>query len=136
MSNGVVQVAGKNKYGAYVKIGDNFFNSGKGLTFDLSSLTKGDAVEFEANGKYINKISVTGKSEVPVSSGFKSSVTTSDKSAEIARSTAVKSVLGSPAIAQAYAKKDISETIQDSKLLIEEFTKYILTGTFKVADDE
>ena len=132
MATGIVEAAGKNKFGAWVKIGGEFKNSGKGLTFDLATLSKGDSVDFEGTGKYINSIKVTGTGAVvPQSSGSKSGGFDVNKSAEIARSTAVKSVLGSPAFAQAYAKKDISETMNDAKLLIAEFAAYIINGTFE-----
>jgi hypothetical protein len=131
MPTGVIEAAGKNKFGAWIKIGGEFKNSGKGLSFDLSTLNKGDSVEFEGTGKYINSIKVVGTgAPVPQSSGTKSGGFDVNKSAEIARSTAVKSVLGSPAFAQAYAKKDISETMSDAKLLIKEFSDYIISGSF------
>ena len=37
-NSGVVEGAGRNKFGTWVKIGGEFKNAGKGLTFDLASL--------------------------------------------------------------------------------------------------
>lgn len=138
-TTGIVQVAGRNKFGSYLKVNDAFFNAGKSLKFDLATLQKGQAVTFQNNGKYINSIEVSGEGAVHVpthTATAPSLAPSTNKNVEIARSTAVKAVLGSPMIAQMYKTKDVSEAVSDTKLIIESFTNYIVTGSWVSIDEK
>lgn len=132
MPTAIVEGAGRNKFGAWVKINGEFKNSGKGLTFDLGTLSKGDAISFEGTGKYINSITVTGKGEVPTSTNSNSLVATPPnpgKALEIARSVAVKAVLDSSIMDDLIKNSDLSQAVVESKAIMEIYAQYIATGT-------
>lgn len=133
MPTAVVEGAGRNKFGAWVKIGGEFKNAGKGLTFDLSTLKKGDEITFDGSGKYINSVAVTGTGvSVPQSTNSNSFVAgpANDKKAlEIGRSVAVKAVLDSPIMAELLKTNDIAVAVAESKAIMEMYAQYIATGT-------
>jgi len=142
MITAVIEGAGVSKFGAWVKIGGGYMNPSKfnkdgAFLSTFGALKKGDQVSYESDGKYIKSITVVGQGHAvegntnaaygPVSS------TPSNKDEQIARSTAIKAVLGSPLVNGLLHDKDISEAVSDSKALIEEMTRYILTGSFVAA---
>lgn len=130
----VVEGAGVSKFGPWIMVHGKYLNPSKFAKIDLSVVKKGDTIEFDADGKYIKSFKVLGEgASFPTASGPAYSAgpsVPSNKDEQIARSTAVKSVLGSVLLNEQFKTKDISEVVADCKAIIEEMTRYILTGSF------
>lgn len=133
IKTGVVEGAGTSKFGPWLKLSgvEGYLNPSKFAKVDLSQATKGSTIEVDVDGKYIKSLKVLGAGAPPEShQGGGSQSAPSNKDEQIARSTAVKSVFGSPILAQVLGSKDISEVCADAKAIVEEMTRYILTGSF------
>ena len=131
----VVDGVGVSKFGPWLKVQghEGYLNPSKFAKLDMTNIKKGDTVQYEADGKYIKSIKVLGEGAVlPSGETVKPFVQgpPSNKDEQIARSTAVKSVMGSTVLLEQFKTKDISEVVADSKAIIEEMTRYILTGSF------
>lgn len=135
LKTGVVEGAGTSKFGPWIKLSgvEGYLNPSKFAKPDFSVATKGSTIEVDVDGKYVKSLKLIGAGAPPENQGGSQShgsSAPSNKDEQIARSTAVKSVLGSPLLADALKNKDISEMIADAKAIVEEMTRYILTGSF------
>lgn len=131
-------VEGKSAFG--IKVNGKWYNPNKFASPkpDFSGVSKGVTVTMEVSGdKYISSLSVDG-------SAAPSTMTTATTPAiapmtrhsyknadreEIARSTAVKAVLGSTVLHSVFeAEADKTKVAVECRKLINEVTNYILTG--------
>lgn len=126
-----------NKFGPSVLLaradGKDWYKPSKfGPQVDLLSLAKGDKVDFTADGKYIKAIAKTGTAPVAARPATVSGgpAMTDEVQGNIARSTALKSVWGSPAVAQLTQQMDQAEAVSLMRELTEANAGYILTGKF------
>lgn len=111
------------------KADGQWFNKQKGHDVSFEGLKRGDELEVEVeNDKYVTSLEKlsSGVVDMPSRQNTSGSSEPSEKDAQIARSTAVKAVLGSPL--------DLLNGLSESELneLIRSMSNFILTGKIEV----
>ena len=116
-------VKNKREKGLFIEGQDQFITYDRSFKGD-KDFNNGDTVEYEVkqNGTFLNILSlkVITKGQQQTSNGNGHKATGSTTREEIARSTAVKAVLGSSAF-------NVADALETEIL---KYTKYILTGEF------
>lgn len=122
-----------NKFGPAIKIGGDWKTLGDSVKGMYDQLNKGDQIEYTLQGKYVRELKVVGAAPAPAPGSQAKSGGRQDSPevrAEIARSTAVKAVLGSLALGALLDKASIGETTSTLEQYTVRVTRFILTGSF------
>lgn len=125
-----VEAVSKNGKG-FKAVGKDWFNADKNFKGDFSKLAKGQIIEIPEghlkDEKWVLSYTVVGASQAnPANKAI-----ADNKSAEIARSTAVKAVWYSPTLAKMTQEKDESEVVDFANKLTSRLANYILTGKWE-----